>query len=187
MIVNTVISLVDVCMCEEIKKLQHQVDAIAQSIAPVKVVLVLRPDDFRRIKWSAMELLARREHSVKELKAKLIKRYPEGFADIEQCLIDLQSASLQSDARFCEAYVSMRSKKGFGPLRIVEELRNRGVAEALLYKEIFNRRYDWFEVATIIWQKKFKGIQARDLKEKAKQIRFLHYRGFGYDYIGHLV
>ena len=81
----------------------------------------------------------------------------------------------------------MRSKKGFGPLRIAEELRERGVADALSYKELFKSQYDWFEVATIVWQKKFKGVQARDVKDKSKQVRFLHYRGFGYEYISHLM
>ena len=36
----------------------------------------------------------------------------------------------------------------------------------------------WFECARKSWQKRFKGQLAKDFKARAKQMRFLQYRGF---------
>lgn len=141
--------------------------------------LNIKEDDTpKRIRWSAMELLARREHSVKELINKLIKRYPDNSEDIANCIGVLTRESLQSDERFCEAYVAMRKRKGYGPQRIAAELRERGVCEGLAKEQLKSPDNDWFSVLEIAWQRKFHGRQPMDLKEKAKQIRFLNYRGF---------
>ena len=78
----------------------------------------------------AMDLLARREHTRKELTTKLATK---GFQDdvIEQTINRLTEEGLQSDERFTEAFVTMRTKKGQGPLRILKELQERGVKSSL--------------------------------------------------------
>ena len=43
---------------------------------------------------------------------------------------------MQSDQRYAEAYVYMRTQKGFGPLRIQAELRQRGVAAGIIHAVI---------------------------------------------------
>lgn len=149
--------------------------------------LSTKDDTPKRIRWSAMELLARREHSVKELTNKLLKRYPENPQEITDCVVALSEDNLQSDKRFCEAYVAMRKRKGYGPQRIAAELRERGVSETLAKPQLRDPENDWFATAADVWQRKFHGHQPQDLKEKARQIRFLTYRGFYSSHIQELL
>ena len=74
-----------------------------------------------------MGLLARREHSRLELSRKLLKR---GFERpvVDQVLAYLTADGSLSEQRFQADYVNARINRGFGPLRISAELRDRGVA-----------------------------------------------------------
>ncbi|MDH3859297.1 MAG: recombination regulator RecX, partial [Gammaproteobacteria bacterium] len=82
------------------------------------------------IRKTAMDLLARREHSEHELRQKLKARGHDADA-IDEVLQGLKQDHLLSDARFTEAYVSHRFNAGVGPLKIRYELRQKGIADAL--------------------------------------------------------
>jgi regulatory protein len=75
----------------------------------------------------AVGLLARREHSAYELTQKLANS-DAPLDEVAQVIEQLQQAGLQSDLRFAENYVRYRSQRGNGPLRIKQELNERGVA-----------------------------------------------------------
>ena len=74
-------------------------------------------------------MLARREHSAFAVRRKLQQK---GIAesDIVEAIERLQKEGLLSDQRYAESYINMRRGKGYGPLRIALELRERGVAES---------------------------------------------------------
>ncbi|GAA5316848.1 MAG: recombination regulator RecX [Candidatus Pelagadaptatus aseana] len=153
-------------------------------VAPEPSGLFATGDDIaKRIRWNAMDLLSRREHSQKELRLKLSKRYPDNLVEIEHCIADLAMEGLQSEQRYCEAYVAMRHRKGYGPLRILSELRDKGVDDNMAKTEIYNCRFDWFASVADVWQKKFRGCLPQDAKERSRQMRFLAYRGFSQDQI----
>ena len=80
---------------------------------------------------AAMNLLAYREHSRAELVAKLIGRSFD-VSEIDAALDILENEHLLSDERFAQAYVRMRSRKGFGPIRIRQELQERGISRELI-------------------------------------------------------
>ena len=66
------------------------------------------------LRRAAMDFLARREHSVYELKQKLFIKYPDStLGDLENTLDELRQENLQSDHRFDESYVRYRKTKGF--------------------------------------------------------------------------
>ena len=73
----------------------------------------------------AIDLLSRREHSQLELRKKLVAK---GFADdeVDELLLRLHEENLQSDERYAESYVRQRVDKGYGPIRIRQELRQKG-------------------------------------------------------------
>jgi len=135
---------------------------------------------------TAVGLLARREHSLKELTTKLRSRGAE-VALIESVLERLIGERLQSDERYTEAYLRMRSEKGYGPQRIVVELRERGISDALISAQFrqaeSSGELDWFERAATAYRKKFGIRPIEDIKERAKRMRFLQYRGFGHEHI----
>jgi len=124
-----------------------------------------------------MDLLARREHSYQELQRKLCAR----FDDAERVRIEidrLRDERLQNDQRFAEAYLHSRAQRLYGPLRIRIELRERGIADALVARVMQESDIDWQANLEALIRSKFGSEAPGDFKEKAKRLRFLQYRGF---------
>lgn len=125
----------------------------------------------------AMNFLARREHSVYELTKKLLKADFESD-EVQNIITRLTEQNLQSNQRFAENYIRYRSNRGFGSQKIRQELTERGVAGELINSTISEANVDWFALAIIVRCKRFGEQNPDDFKERAKQQRFLHYRGF---------
>lgn len=130
----------------------------------------------------AMNFLARREHSVHELTTKLVKAQ-FGRNDIEKVIARLTEQDLQSDQRFAQNYTRYRSNRGFGSQKIRQELKERGVAGELINSTISRAKIDWFALAITVRCKRFGEQNPDDFKERARQQRFLHYRGFTHEQI----
>jgi regulatory protein len=124
-----------------------------------------------------MDLLARREHSAHELRQKLEKREFDGD-EIALALEVLQQNNLQSDTRFTESYVNHRINAGLGPVKIVYELRQRGVDSVLIDKHMSTLLKDWDKLLERQRIKKYGQEIPTDYAEKMKQARFLQNRGF---------
>jgi regulatory protein len=129
----------------------------------------------------AMGLLARREHSVKELQTKLSADFD--IDNINELIEKLISANLQSDERFTENYIRYRSQRGFGSQRIRQELKERGVTADIISNELNTAEIDWFSLAITVRCKRFGELVPDSAKDKAKQQRFLQYRGFTHEQI----
>lgn len=125
-----------------------------------------------------MNFLARREHSRVELVRKLSERDYEQ-PDIAQALDRLANEGLQSDERFCEQFVRLRSQQGYGPRRIRQELRTRGVAVAMIEQGL-SQQINWQRVLRDAWEKRY-GAYPSTPAESVKQYRFLLNRGFDPD------
>ena len=124
-----------------------------------------------------MDLLARREHSAKELRVKLLARdfeHDEVDAVIERLIDD----ALLSDERFAQAFVASRVRKGQGPVRIRGELEQRGVAGELIEASLGRAGVEWCDVARDVHDRKYGGARPTDYRERARRSRFLQYRGF---------
>ena len=127
-----------------------------------------------------MDLLARREHSQQELRRKLGSRFDTHALD--EAIAQLAEENLQSDARFAHSYARERMLRGYGPLRIAHDLRQRGVADDLIDVAVeavpAEEGVAWIEVATTALKRRFGEVPATTLEEKARRIRYLRYRGF---------
>ena len=106
---------------------------------------------------------------------------------IEELLDKLADEGLQSDERFTESFVHHRVKKGQGPKKIEQELRQRGVAPELIMDSLYCESHDWLDMAESIRTKKFGEEVPKDYQKKAKQSRFLYSRGFDSEVIGQLL
>lgn len=135
---------------------------------------------------SALRLLTRREHSAKELSNKLKVK---GFSheEIQEALDSCQRLNLQSDQRFAESYVRCKIRHGYGPLKISQQLKSKGVDSDLIDKEIQQEGPNWLSHALTVWEKKCKGQLHLSVQEIQKQQRFLRYRGFDMDIISQVV
>lgn len=138
------------------------------------------------VRRAAMDLLARREHGRVELTRKLRSR---GATDelIEAALDRLAQEGLLSEVRYLEAFVGYRARAGYGPLRIREELTQRGLARGDVEQALRESGIDWREQLEDTWRRKFAGELPRDARERAQQGRFLSYRGYPLDLIGRLL
>ncbi len=125
----------------------------------------------------ACDYLGRREHSRKELKNKLYRGCDDEVL-IEDLLETLALEGLQSDERFTESFVCYRQARGQGPLKIKQELYQRGIDDDLINTYLFTNDCDWFETIKAVRQKRFGSELPGDIKSKAKQSRFLYSRGF---------
>ena len=151
-------------------------------------------------KRRALDLLARREHSRLELERKLGAR---GFAadaiapvldDLEHsgalagdrfaeeavaaALDDLERSGVLAAARFTESFIRARVAKGQGPRRIRFELADRGVPGDEAARLLRDSGVDWTAEARSVRTKRFGESAPHDIKERARQARFLEYRGF---------
>jgi regulatory protein len=138
--------------------------------------------DPKKARKKAMDLLARREHSRDELCRKLEKA---GFdAEIAfDAIARLGDEGLQSDERFVESFVQSRINQGKGPARIRAELGQKGVVDAIIDRALETSGADWYALAGEIRAGKFGTELPSEFKEKARQMRFLQYRGFESDHI----
>ena len=102
--------------------------------------------------------------------------YPE--TGVAAALAWLQEQGLQSDIRYTEAYVHSRVNKGYGPLRIMEELRRRGIPRELAQEHLCREALDWRRLVEAARRKKFGADEVTDQREQSRQSRFLQYRGF---------
>ena len=136
----------------------------------------------KEIRKKAMDFLARREYGQTELIKKLAdKGYIRRL--VEQAIIRLTDQGLQSDDRFAEAFVQSRINQGKGPVRIRLDLSQRGVSDAVTEMAIEESAADWHGLARDVRVRKFGRDEPADFKAKAKQMRFLQYRGFEQDHI----
>lgn len=130
----------------------------------------------------AMDFLARREYGQAELIRKLAdKGYVRNI--VEQAVLQLTEDGLQSDERFAASFVQSRINQGKGPVRIRLDLGQRGVGDAAIEYALAESGANWYELAQEVRQRKFGYEPPADFTAKAKQMRFLQYRGFEQDHI----
>ena len=135
-------------------------------------------------KNAAIGLLARREHSRKELLDKLGRRC-DGV-DLDDVLDQLADAGYQSDQRFTEGFIRMRVGQGQGLIKIRFELQRKGVASDVIAAALEAADIDWFELALDMYQRKYRtGLEASDFKERARRMRFMAQRGFNSEQINY--
>ena len=139
---------------------------------------MIDPSSLSQARSRAIKYLSIREHASLELRNKLKHK---GFEEkvIASVLSELKAKKLLSDERFAESYVRSRTQKGFGPLRIQQELRERGITRDVLTEALdSNDSAVWVAHASHVRQKRFGADLPKGQNELGKQVRFLQYRGF---------
>lgn len=138
-----------------------------------------RPKPVADARQLALRLLARREHSRAELAQKLRQRGVDA-ATIEATLTHLETHALQSESRFVESFIRHRVQQGYGSLRIIAELRQRGVDAELIRDGLSETLHDELDTARQALRRRFgaHGMAAATEHERARRVRFLMQRGF---------
>jgi len=128
-----------------------------------------------------MAMLARRDYAIAELRERLERK---GFdrTVVEGTLEELIEERALDDSRYASNYVSYHASRGQGPLRIAAELQARGLSAALIEAALAVGP-DWQAAARALRLRKFGPEAPAEWAEKARQARFLQYRGFSSDHI----
>jgi regulatory protein len=138
--------------------------------------------DEREVRTAALALLAGREFGRNELARRLARRgYPRAVVDA--VVAGLAAERLLSENRFLEQFIRQHAGRGHGPVRIRAELRERGVAESDIESALETAGEDWAAVAREVRRRRFGVSPPGDYRERARQARFLQYRGFSADQI----
>jgi len=129
------------------------------------------------IRAKALQLLARREHARLELRQKLVQR---GFPAerIDPVLDQLAEERLLDESRYAELYACSRADKGYGPLRIARELRERGVTQEQVDQTLTALGDDWLPKLRKLHRKRFKSLIPADAAGRMQQTRVFRQHGF---------
>lgn len=143
----------------------------------------------------AMRILSQRDHSKAELRRKLQQPVlrPAGAGQPEPVQVtDEQLDALVSwceengwldDVRFTERFIASRSRKGYGPLRIRQELGQKGIARDDIACAMQECEIDWQQQAAEQAERKFGTPLPTEWKAKAKVLRYLQAKGFAMEHI----
>ncbi|MDD7425637.1 MAG: recombination regulator RecX [[Actinobacillus] rossii] len=135
-----------------------------------------------------VNLLARREYSEFEIRCKMQEK---AFSkeDIENTILYCQQKNWQNDHRFTENYLNFRAQRGYGLMRIKQELRQlKGIQSEVIEDVLMENEIDWSEIALCVLRKKFPDFQQKqDPKSKQKIWRYMMSHGFSADDFGNFV
>ena len=126
-------------------------------------------------------MLSRREHASSEVSSRLLEL---GFAAplVEALIAELSEERLLDDERYAVQYVRSRAERGQGPRRIRMGLTESGLDAALITRAL-ETAPDFHAIARALRQRRFGAEPPEDWPERARQSRFLQYRGFSNDHI----
>jgi Uncharacterized protein conserved in bacteria len=142
---------------------------------------------YARLLDRAIRILAMRDHSEKELRRKLAapvmtKNGPEPVdaspEDVDRVVAWCQESHYLDDGRFTGQFIASRSRKGYGPARIRQELNQKGIARADIDQAMFDCDIDWTQLARHQAQRKFGEPLPTVFADKMKVQRFLLTRGY---------
>jgi regulatory protein len=130
---------------------------------------------------AAVALLARRDLPSGELSKRLAER-GFGAEATAEALAELSAAGAVNDERYALNYVATQAGRGRGPVRIGADLRGHGLAAELIEAALASGP-DWCALARAARTRRFGKPPPDAWRERARQARFLQYRGFSADHI----
>ncbi|SXT63858.1 Regulatory protein RecX [Klebsiella pneumoniae] len=146
-----------------------------------------RRSGYARLLDRAIRILAMRDHSEQELRRKLVapvmsKNGPEALDatpdELEQVVAWCIENRYLDDNRFVGQFIASRSRKGYGPARIRQELSQKGIARQVVDQAMRECDIDWVSLAREQAQRKYGEPLPSAFNEKVKVQRFLLYRGY---------
>ena len=146
-----------------------------------------RRSAYSRVLDRAMRILGMRDHSEQEFRRKLTapvmtKTRPEPVDATEDDINNVVNWCYENryldDARFARQFIASRSRKGYGPARIRQELTQKGIDRETAEEAMRESDIDWIEIAREQAQRKYGDPLPAVFAEKVKVQRFLLYRGF---------
>ena len=138
--------------------------------------------DERAVRVAGYALLAGRDFSIHEMTERLLRK-GYGAEVVAAAVAALVHEGFLREERYAEQFVHQHSRRGRGPTRIRMELREKGVDGETIDHALETAETDWVAAAREARRRKFGAAPPADFHERAKQARFLQYRGFSSEQI----
>ena len=157
-----------------------------QQLSPDLLEQIQSAGRFREIYKKSLDLLARREHSIWELRQKLRQRF-SGFREVEPVLLQLEEQKFLCDERFSLNFVRSRmANRSWGAYRLRAELKQRGVAGQWIDQALAS------EVDESVLREKAEALVRKfgfptDPAAKRKLAQKLYQRGFSQELINQVL
>jgi len=157
-----------------------------QQLSPDLLEQIQSAGRFREIYKKSLDLLARREHSIWELRQKLRQCFP-GFREVEPVLLQLEEQKFLCDERFSLNFVRSRmANRSWGAYRLRAELKQRGVAGQWIDQALAS------EVDESVLREKAEALVRKfgfptDPAAKRKLAQKLYQRGFSQELINQVL
>ncbi len=135
--------------------------------------------DYKALRRAAFNALARRDHSVAELKEKLSKK-SDNLELIDQVIQALLDNHFLDDRRLAGLLTQAKYRQGLGPHRIVRLLQSKSLCTDEVSTSFSDE--EWREGLFMTWSKRF-SEKPKDNKSYTQQARYLQYRGFSLEQI----
>ncbi|MFB0515253.1 MAG: regulatory protein RecX [Candidatus Neomarinimicrobiota bacterium] len=147
-------------------------------------------DEGQRAREAAFRLLAVRARSAQELRQRLKRKgFPQEIVD--QVIADLQAKGYQNDAEFARQFAREKwSGSGWGPARISQELRAKGISPGLVSTVVEETFGEVDLVAAILPRAGKRWENMRDLPRETRRRRlsgFLRRRGYDWETLGKVI
>ncbi|MCL1623098.1 recombination regulator RecX [Moraxella sp. Tifton1] len=153
--------------------------------------------DVNRLRWLAFYYLSRRELSQKQLRQKLLDKHCNPQM-VEELLVEFDQKKYQSDERCALMIIRESVRRGRGKHHIAQSFKNAGINLPYSIDELIGMAdipslsdgtiladddtpkdgINWLKLAVEARCKKYGNHLPDDQKQKARQLRFLQYRGF---------
>ena len=146
-----------------------------------------RRSDYARLLDRAIRILAMRDHSEQELRRNLAapvmsKNGPEALnvtpEEVDKVVEWCIENRYLDDERFVRQFIASRSRKGYGPARVRQELKQKGISRETIESAMRECVIDWAQLAKEQAQRKYGEPLPTVFAEKVKIQRFLLYRGY---------
>ena len=146
-----------------------------------------RRSEYARLLDRAIRILAMRDHSEQELRRKLAapvmsKNGPEALdvtpEEVDKVVEWCIENRYLDDERFVRQFIASRSRKGYGPARVRQELKQKGISRETTEAAMRECEIDWARLAKEQAQRKYGEPLPSVFAEKVKIQRFLLYRGY---------
>jgi regulatory protein len=128
-------------------------------------------------------LLARREYASGEL-SEVLSRKGYAPAAVAEAVDQLQADGYLNDERYAASLLRLLVSRGQGPQRIRQEMTQVGLGNTVI-EVAMAAAPDWRVLAAQVRVRKFSAQLPTEWPERARQMRFLQYRGFSKDHIGY--
>ncbi|MFA9485806.1 MULTISPECIES: regulatory protein RecX [unclassified Moraxella] len=169
-------------------------DATRHALQGVDIEPIYQNDKTtNHLRWLAFYYLSKREHSRAELRQKLLDKWHDS-QQIDALLDEFSEKGYQSDERFAFMLIRESVRRGRGKNHILHTLKKAKLTLPYSLDELIQMadipsindgtvlvdddKIDWLRLAVEARCKKYGNDRPISAKDKAKQLRFLQYRGF---------